>query len=77
MDKMEIFIRFFLDCIFYVIFIQCGLAPLHLLLLRSGLSADERPLLLLRLLAAGAALYQIVACDDLWVCICIFRNPLT
>ena len=58
-------------------FIQRGHAPLHLVLALSGLSADERPLLLPRLLAAGAAIYHIVACDDLWVCICILRNVVT
>ena len=50
-------------------FIQCGCAPLHLVLIYSGLSADGRLLLVERLLAAGAAVNQAVTCDGTWVCI--------
>ena len=51
-------------------FIQCGHAPLHLVLLRYDLSADDRLLLAERLLAAGAAVNQTVTGDnDPWVCI--------
>ena len=50
-------------------FIQCGFAPLHLVLTDSDLSADERPLLVERLLAAGATVNQTVTGDGPEVCI--------
>ena len=52
-------------------FIQFGLAPLHLVLGDPGLSADEKLLLLPRLLAAGAEANQAVTDGEL-VCICMF-----
>ena len=52
-------------------FIQRGCAPLHLVLLDSGLSADEKLLLLPRLLAAGAEVNQAITDGEL-VCICMF-----
>ena len=51
-------------------YIQRGYAPLHLVLLNSGLTADERLLLLERLLAAGAEVEQTVT-DGAWVGICL------
>ena len=51
-------------------FIQRGHAPLHLVLLDSGLSADEKLLLLPRLLAAGAEVNQAITDGEL-VCICM------
>ena len=50
-------------------FIQCGHAPLHLVLVQPFLSADKRLLPVERLLAAGAAVNQTVAGDGTWVCI--------
>ena len=50
-------------------FIQCGFAPLHLVLIYRGWSAGERLLLVERLLAAGAAVNQTVTGDGTWVCI--------
>ena len=52
-------------------FIQRGRAPLHLVLPDSGLSADEKLLLLRRLLAAGAEANQAIT-DGKLVCICMF-----
>ena len=57
-------------------FIQCALTPLHLVLLDSGLSADERLLLMERLLAAGADTNQTVT-DGEAVCICMFKKVFT
>ena len=51
-------------------FIQCGYAPLHLLILHSALSTDLRLIHLERLLAAGAAINQTVA-DGKLVCVCM------
>ena len=51
-------------------FIQCGFAPLHLVLIYRGWSADDRLLLAECLLAAGAAVNQAVTDgNDTWVCI--------
>ena len=50
-------------------FIQCGFAPLHLMLIYCAWPADEHMLLVERLLAAGAAVNQTVTDDDTWVCI--------
>ena len=49
-------------------YIQRGYAPLHLVLLRSDLSAAECLLLLEHLLAAGATVNHTVT-GDAWVCI--------
>ena len=54
-------------------FLQGGCTPLHLVLLRSGLSADERLLLMEHLLAAGADTNQTVTDGDTWVCICMLK----
>ena len=56
---------------------QCGHAPLHLVLRRTDLSADECLLLLERLLAAGADTNQTVTDGDTLVCICIFQMAFT
>ena len=57
-------------------FIQCGCAPLHLVLLNPFLSADGCVLLVERLLAAGAAVNQTVAGGGEWVCICMLHRAL-
>ena len=50
-------------------FIQCGYAPLHIMLAASGWTTDERLLLMERLLATGAAVNQPVTGDFPEVCI--------
>ena len=55
---------------------QHGRAPLHLVLLHPDLSADERLLLMERLLAAGADINQTVT-DGTKVCICMFKKAFT
>ena len=57
-------------------FIQRGCAPLHLVLDDSGLSVDEKLLLLPRLLAAGADVNQTVT-DGSLVCMCMIWKAVT
>ena len=54
-------------------FIQRGLAPLHMVLATIDMSADKCLPLLERLIEAGAAINQIIT-DGIWVCICMLHK---